>query len=180
MARPIARPPIMVNIRHSVHARPSERAHLAKKPRDWRQTRHSDMAFSLPRKGMELEMLTQHAERIHPIGRTQALRTIIVVGQPGQQVPESAFDNLDYDVVVLEPLAHAYSQIRRVKPALIVMCLSLDDLDCFHLLTMLRLDRETAAIPIRMFVASEEEAPAEEVANAEVSETFATMPLSMN
>src|SRR5512143_1374011 len=76
MARPIARPPIMVNIRQSVHARPSERAHLAKKPRDWRQTRHSDMAFSLPRKGMELEMLTQHAERIHPIGRTQALRTI--------------------------------------------------------------------------------------------------------
>jgi len=129
---------------------------------------------------MELEMLTQTTERIHPIGRTHALRTVIVVGQPGQQVPESAFDNLEYDVVVLEPIAHAYSQVRRVKPTLIVMSLSLDDLDCFQLLTMLRLDPETASIPIRMFVGSEEEAPAEEVANADLNETFTTMPLSMN
>ena len=125
-------------------------------------------------------MLTQSAERIHPIGRTRALRTIIIVGQPGQQVPESAFDGLDYDVVVLEPLTHAYSQVRRVKPALIVMSLSLDDDDCFQLLTMLKLDRETASIPIRMFVASEEEAPGEEVENTDVDESFATMPLSMN
>jgi CheY-like chemotaxis protein len=129
---------------------------------------------------MEFEMLTQLAEHIHPVGRTQALRTIIVVGQPGQQVPESAFDGLEYDVVVLEPLRHAYSQVRRVKPALIVMGLSLDDDDCFQLLTMLKLDRETASIPIRMFVASEEEAPAEDVENTDVNESFATMPLSMN
>lgn len=125
-------------------------------------------------------MLTQPAERIHPLGRTHALRTIIVVGQPGQQVPESAFDGLDYDVVVLEPVTHAYSQIRRVKPALIVMSLSLDDGECFQLLTMLRLDQETASIPIRMFVASEEEETEEEVANAEVDESFDTVPMSMN
>ena len=125
-------------------------------------------------------MLTQTTERIHPIGRTHALRTVFVVGQPGQQVPESAFDTVEYDVVVLEPVTHAYAQVRRVKPALIVMCLSLDDLDCFQLLTMLRLDRETASIPIRMFVASEAEPPAQEVTNTEESETFATMPLSMN
>ena len=125
-------------------------------------------------------MLTQTTERIHPIGRTHALRTVIVVGQPGQQVPECAFDNLDYDIVVLEPLAHAYSQIRRVKPTLIVLCLSLDDVDCFQLLTMLRVDRETAAIPIRMFVGSQTEAEEEEVASADVNETFTTMPLSMN
>lgn len=125
-------------------------------------------------------MLTQTTERIHPTGRTHALRTVIVVGQPGQQVPESAFDTANYDVVVLEPVTHAYAQVRRVKPALIVMCLSLDDLDCFRLLTMLKLDGETASIPIRMFVASEAEAPVEEVANTDMSETFATVPLSIN
>jgi CheY-like chemotaxis protein len=129
---------------------------------------------------VELEMLTQLAEHIHPIRRTRALRTIIVVGQPGQQVPESAFDGLDYDVVVLEPVTHAYTQVRRVKPALIVMGLSLDDLDGFQLLTMLRLDQETASIPIRMFVASEDEAPEEAVANIDAAESFATMPLSIN
>jgi len=138
------------------------------------------MALSLPRNKSELEMLTQTTERIHPTGRTHALRTVIVVGQPGQQVPESAFDTLEYDVVVLEPVTHAYAQVRRVKPALIVLCLSLDDLDCFQLLTMLRLDRETASIPIRMFVASEAEAPAEEVPNADVSESFEAVPVSMN
>ena len=125
-------------------------------------------------------MLTQSAERIQRIERTHPLRTVIVVGQPGQQVPESAFDNLDYDIVVLEPLAHAYSQIRRVKPTLIVLCVSLDDVDCFQLLTMLRLDWETAAIPIRMFVGSHTEAEEEEVASADVNEAFTTMPLSMN
>src|SRR5262249_50463983 len=125
-------------------------------------------------------MLTQSAERIQRIERNHPLRTVIVVGQPGQQVPECAFDNLDYDIVVLEPLAHAYSQIRRVKPTLIVLCLSLDDVDCFQLLTMLRVDRETAAIPIRMFVGSQTEAEEEEVASADVNETFTTMPLSMN
>jgi CheY-like chemotaxis protein len=125
-------------------------------------------------------MLTQTTERIHPVGRTHALRTVIVVGQPGQQVPESAFDTLDYDVVVLEPVTHAYAQVRRVKPALIVLCLSLADLDCFQLLTMLRLDCDTASIPIRMFVASEGEAPAEQVPTADVGESFSPVPLSMN
>jgi CheY-like chemotaxis protein len=67
-----------------------------------------------------------------------------------------------------------------VKPALIVMGLSLDDLDGFQLLTMLRLDQETASIPIRMFVASEDEAPEEAVANIDAAESFATMPLSIN
>jgi CheY-like chemotaxis protein len=169
-----------LNIRQSVHAHPSIPVHLLKNPLDWRHTRVLDMALSLPRKRTELEMLTQTNERIHPIGRTHALRTVIVVGQPGQQVPESAFDTFEYDVVVLEPVTHAYSQVRRVKPALIVMCLSLDDLDCFQLLTMLRLDSETASIPIRMFVASEEKAPEEEVPTADVGETFVAVPLSMN
>jgi CheY-like chemotaxis protein len=124
-------------------------------------------------------MLTQTTER-HPVGRTHALRTVIVVGKPGQQVPESAFDTLEYDVVVLEPVTHAYTQVRRVSPTLIVMCLSLDDIDSFQLLTMLRLDPETASIPIRMFVASEAEAPAEEVPTADVGETFVAVPMSMN
>lgn len=171
---------MLVNIRQSVHARSSTPVHGVKNPLDWRHTRAPDMALSLPRKGTELEMLTQTNERIHPIGRTHALRTVIVVGQPGQQVPESPFDTLDYDVVVLEPVTHAYSQVRRVKPALIVMCVSLDDLDCFQLLTMLRLDPETSSIPIRMFVGSEAEAPAEEAPTADVGETFVAVPLSMN
>ena len=125
-------------------------------------------------------MLTHTAERFQPVGRTHALRTVIVVGQPGQQLPDSAFDAVDYDVAVLEPLAHAYSQIKRVKPALVIMCLSLDDLEGCHLLSMLKLDRETASIPIRTFATVEAEEPTEETPERDESQPFATVPMSMN
>jgi CheY-like chemotaxis protein len=126
-------------------------------------------------------MLTQQPiERISPTGRTQALRTVIVVGQPGQQVPESAFDALGYDIVVLEPLARAYTQIKRVMPTVIVMSVSLDDLESFQLLTMLKLDPATASIPVRLFVAPETEESDEEVAMPDNAESFASIPLSMN
>ena len=125
-------------------------------------------------------MLTQHTERLHSIERTRALRTVIVVGQPGQQLPDSAFDAVDYDVVVLEPVTRAYSQIKRVKPALIVMSLSFDDHGAFQLLSMLRLDSDTAWIPIRMFVASETEPESEEEDSPDEGDAFPAAGLLMN
>ena len=125
-------------------------------------------------------MLTHTAERIHPIGRTHTLRTVIVVGQPGQQLPDTAFDAVDYDVVVLEPIAHAYAQIKRVKPALVVLCLSIDDVEGCQLLSMLKLDRETESIPIRTFAAVESEEEVEETPESFDSPSFANLPLSMN
>src|SRR5512138_3372114 len=107
-------------------------------------------------------MLTSVAERTQPIARPHVLRTIIVVGQPGEELPDSALDAIDYDIVVLEPLAHAYSQIKRVKPMLVVLCMAFDDTQGCLLMSMLKLDPETASIPIRAYAAVPVEADTDE------------------
>ena len=109
-----------------------------------------------------------------------ALRTVIVVGQPGQHVPDSAFDPIDYDVVMLEPMTRAYSQIKRVKPELVVVGLSFEDHDAFQLLSMLKLDGETAPIPVHLFVASDAEASPDTDDNEDEPDSFPAVALSMN
>jgi CheY-like chemotaxis protein len=53
-----------------------------------------------------------------------------------------------YDVVIVESSAHAYSQIKRVHPNLVVLCLHMDRAEGFQVLSMLQLDDETKAIPV--------------------------------
>lgn len=64
-----------------------------------------------------------------------------------------------YDVVFVESMGHAYSQIRRVQPNLVILCLTLVDLDAFQLLSMLKLDPDTRKIPVLTYTA---EAPGPE------------------
>ena len=135
------------------------------------------MALYLPRRYAEFEMLTHDTVRLQPTVKTPALRTVLVVGRPGQIVPDSAFASLDYDVIVVEPLSRAYSQIKRVQPTLIIMCLAFGDIDGCHLLSMLKLDRETASIPIRTCAAAEPETDDDE---EDAVNVFKTLPLSMN
>ena len=52
------------------------------------------------------------------------------------------------DLVFIESTAHAYSQIRRIAPDLVIVCLEIDDLDGFHVLSMLKLDSRTREIPM--------------------------------
>src|SRR5262245_9067002 len=42
-----------------------------------------------------------------------------------------------YDVVLVESTAHAYSHIKRVRPDLVILCVRLDDVNAFHVLSML-------------------------------------------
>jgi DNA-binding response OmpR family regulator len=53
-----------------------------------------------------------------------------------------------YNVVFVESSAHAYSQIRREHPNLVILCLELDDPGGFHVLSMLKMDEETRTIPL--------------------------------
>ncbi len=53
-----------------------------------------------------------------------------------------------YDMVFLESSDWAYSEIKRVQPDLVVLCVRIDDLDGFQLLSMLKLDPDTASIPV--------------------------------
>lgn len=61
---------------------------------------------------------------------------------------ESALDAGHYDVVFVESNAHAYSQIKRVQPDLVILCVRMNELDTLHVLSMLKLDEDTRHIPV--------------------------------
>jgi len=65
-----------------------------------------------------------------------------------------------YDVVFVESNAHAYSHIKREKPSLIILCLDMHEHAGFQVLSMLKLDEETRAIPL-LTCLSEYELPVE-------------------
>jgi PleD family two-component response regulator len=125
-------------------------------------------------------MLTHNTVRFQPSLKTSTLRTVLVVGRPGRLVPDSAFNSLDYDVVVVEPLSRAYSQIKRVQPTLVVLCLAFGDIEECHLLSMLKLDAETASIPIRTCGVMDAETDESEEDEEDESNAFKNLPLSMN
>jgi DNA-binding response OmpR family regulator len=61
---------------------------------------------------------------------------------------EAMLEGTRFDVVLLDSTAHAYSQIKRMQPNLVVMCLVMDDAEGFHVLSMLQLDDATRPIPV--------------------------------
>ena len=64
------------------------------------------------------------------------------------QLVEAALDAGHYDVVFVEANDHAYSQIRRVQPHLVILCLRIEDTEGFQVLSMLKLDEATRDIPV--------------------------------
>ncbi len=61
---------------------------------------------------------------------------------------EAVLDAGRYDMVFVESSDHAYSQIKKVVPNLVILCARIERLEGFQLLTMLKLDPETRAIPV--------------------------------
>jgi PleD family two-component response regulator len=61
---------------------------------------------------------------------------------------ETVLDAGRYDMVFVESSEHAYSQIKKVLPNLVILCTRIEQLDGFQLLTMLKLDEETRDIPV--------------------------------
>jgi PleD family two-component response regulator len=61
---------------------------------------------------------------------------------------ETVLDAGRYDMVFVESSEHAYSQIKKVIPNLVIVCARIEALDSFQLLTMLKLDSETRDIPV--------------------------------
>src|SRR5262245_51930588 len=82
-------------------------------------------------------------------GKT-ATQQVVVVSKQSQLngLLETVLDAGQYDVVFVESTEHAYSHIKRLSPHLIIVCLDIDDLDGFQVLSMLKLDKETRNIPV--------------------------------
>lgn len=90
------------------------------------------------------DSLRQHAATV---ATTQ--KVVIVNGNPEMlEMLETVLDAGHYDVVFVESSEHAYSQIKRVQPNLVVLCVRIDDGDGFQVLSMLKLDADTRGIPV--------------------------------
>ena len=95
-----------------------------------------------------------------------AQKVVIVNGTPEiLDLLETVLDAGHYDVVFVESSHHAYSQIKRVQPNLVILCVRIAEADGFQVLSMLKLDEETREIPVLTYTTeydgqeSEEEVP---------------------
>ena len=76
-------------------------------------------------------------------------KVLIVNGSPDVlETLESVLDPGPYDIVFAESGAHAYSQIKQLQPHLVILCMRIEDLEGFQVLSMLKLDDETFRIPV--------------------------------
>jgi len=83
------------------------------------------------------------------IGVTPVQKVVVVNGNTEVLgMLESVLDAGRYDMVFVESGEHAYSQIKKVLPNLVILCTRIERLDGFQLLTMLKLDSQTRDIPV--------------------------------
>jgi CheY-like chemotaxis protein len=90
-----------------------------------------------------------------PVVGTQ--KVAIVNGSPEiLALIENVLSAGHYDIVFVESVANAYSHIKRVQPDLVVLCVHFDNMDALQVLSMLKLDEETRAIPVLTYTAGYE------------------------
>ena len=110
-------------------------------------------------------MMTTIDARTPMTVRTTTSQQVVVVSKQSQLngLLETVLDAGQYDVVFVESTEHAYSHIKRLSPHLIIVCLDIDDIDGFQVLSMLKLDEETKGIPlVTCTVSSDEEVTQDE------------------
>ena len=83
------------------------------------------------------------------IAATPIQKVVVVNGNPDVLgMLEAVLDAGRYDMVFVESSDHAYSQIKKVLPNLVILCACIEHLEGFQLLTILNLDPETRDIPV--------------------------------
>lgn len=108
------------------------------------------------------EMLNLPLERIGDLHKS-AQKVLIVNGDSESLAfLEAIVDAGHYDVVFVESVAHAYSQVKRVQPDLVILCVNIDDSDSLQVLSMLRLDEETRSIPVLTYATDDALQPQED------------------
>ena len=114
-----------------------------------------------------------------PVGSNETTQKVVIINGTAEVLGllENALDAGHYDVVFVESSAHAYSQVKRVRPDLVILCIRVDDSEGLHVLSMLKLDADTRAIPILTYTTEEDaEEPDAEVPEPSEGEMFAPKP----
>jgi PleD family two-component response regulator len=124
-------------------------------------------------------MLTNSGQTADSLRRPAAATTtqkVVIVNGSAEilELLETVLDAGHYDVVFVESSQHAYSQIKRVQPNLVILCVRIDDADGFQVLSMLKLDDDTRNIPVLTYTTEYDGPEAiEEPAEPTESEMFA-------
>jgi CheY-like chemotaxis protein len=113
--------------------------------------------------------------------RARLLPTVaaVVSRSPDLQALRTVLGAVD-QVVFLDSMENAYSEIKRVTPDLIVMCLTSDDPDGCRVLSMLALDGDTSRIPVLTCTMTPSEHRADDASDP-VADFFSHLvPVSVN
>jgi CheY-like chemotaxis protein len=110
----------------------------------------SGLDLVLKRAGAEEKTMMTTTETGTPLTGKTASQQVVVVSKQSQLngLLETVLDAGQYDVVFVESTEHAYTHIKRLTPHLIIVCLDIDDIDGFQVLSMLKLDAGTRNIPV--------------------------------
>jgi len=115
-----------------------------------------------------LTHVAAHADTLRKAPVAHAAQKVVIVNGSSEilELLETVLDAGRYDVVFVESSQHAYSQIKRVRPDLVILCVRIDDPASFQVLSMLKIDDETREIPILTYTTEyegrePEEEPAE-------------------
>jgi len=105
---------------------------------------------------------TGHIRR--PVSTAAGTQKVVIVNGSPQSLEllENVLEAGRYDIVFVESSDHAYSQIKRVQPNLVILCVQIDAMETLQVLSMLKLDDETRNIPILTFTADVEGQEADE------------------
>ena len=108
---------------------------------------------------------------------TLAQKVVIVNGSDEAfELLETVLDAGHYDVVFVESSEHAYSQIKRVQPNLVILCVRIADMDGFQVLSMLKLDEDTRDIPVLTYTTEYDGFESEEEPEDEPAESAMFTP----
>src|SRR3954466_99569 len=117
---------------------------------------------------------TNASSRHDAAAATITQKVVIVNGSPEMlETLETILDAGHYDVVFVESSEHAYSQIKRVQPNLVILCVRIEEADGFQVLSMLKLDEGTRNIPVLTYTTEYDgQEPDEELPEPSEAEIF--------
>ena len=106
------------------------------------------------------------------------VQRVVVVSKQSQihGLLETVLEAGQYDVVLVESTEHAYGHIKRLSPQLIIVCLDIDDIDGFQVLSMLKLDKETRGIPVVNCTVSSDDAISHDEPDEQPDAVFSQPP----
>lgn len=81
---------------------------------------------------------------------TKGLQKVAVINGSSEVLDllEVVLDAGHYDVIFMDSNEHAYSQVRRLQPHMVLLCMQIEDVEAFHVLSMLKMDENTKRIPV--------------------------------